>query len=191
MAIFVGAANAQTISGEELRERYLQRYEELDHYIKQMSNPRNSIEKRQEYMSLALNLFYAKGESYMEGSVTMPAPKIVIESNRRKVSMTVKSFFCKLVNGMYKGSFAITDIPIPQFPTEIDASSLLQVNDSIFTLETSVSQQFSGYKDGQMAYEDVTAKKIKVHLLKKNVSSKDVFAPFLTGDIHAVMKQSL
>lgn len=51
-----------------------------------------------------------------------------------------------------------------------------------------MTQQFSGYKDGQMFYKDVTAKKIKAYLLRKNVSGKHIFTPLLTGDIHAVRK---
>lgn len=189
IAIFATAVNAQeTISGKDLRERYLQAYEELDYYMKQMSDACNGIETRQKYMSQALSLFYGKGEPYMEDSITMPAPKFIIESNRRKVRKNVKSFFSGLVKGMYDGSkFSVADIPIPNFPIDVGINSMRQVNDSTFTLETIVSQRFSGYKEGQMTYTDVTAKKYKVYLLKKNVSGNNVFVPLLTGDIHVVM----
>lgn len=150
-----------------------------------MSDAGNGIETRQKYMSQALSLFYGKGEPYMEDSITMHAPKLIIESNRRKARKTVKSFFCELVRGMYDGSkFAVANIPIPNFPIDVDVNSTQQVNDSTFILETTVSQRFSGYKEGQMAYTDATTKRINVYLLKKIVSGKNVFTPLLTGIIY-------
>jgi len=193
IAIFANVANAQeTISGEELKERYLQAYEELDYCMKQMTEANNSIEARSASMSMALKLFYGKGEPYMEEGVMKPALKITIESYRGKVRKTVKAFFNGLAKGVHGSSkFTITNVPVPSFPANINVSDLRQVNDSIFSLVASVPQTFTGYKDGHATYKDVTTKKIQVYLLKRNVDGKTMFHPLLTGDVYVTEKKSL
>jgi len=193
IAIFASVANAQeTISGNDLRERYLQAYEELDYCMKQMSDANNSIEARSASMSMALNLFYGKGEPYMEEGVMKPAPKITIESYRGKVRKTVKAFFNGFAKGVHGSSkFTITNVPVPNFPANINVSDLRQVNDSIFSLVASVPQTFTGYKDRLATYTDVTTKKMNVYLLRKTVNKKKVFTPLLTGDIYVVEKKAL
>jgi len=185
IAIFASVVNAQeTISGEELKERYLQAYEELDYCMKQMSDA--SIEARAKYMSRAIRLFY---DSYIYDSSDIT---VHIVSNRKVILKTLMRFFSDLEKGIYDSSkFTITNVPVPSFPANINVSDLRQVNDSIFSLVASVPQTFTGYKDGRDTYTDVTTKKIQVYLLKRNVDGKNVFHPLLTGDVYVTEKKSL
>jgi len=185
IAIFASVANAQeTISGNDLRERYLQAYEELDYCMKQMSDA--SIEARAKYMSRARRLFY---DSYIYDSSDIT---VHIVSNRKVILKTLMRFFSDLEKGIHGSSkFTITNVSVPNFPANINVSDLRQVNDSIFSLVASVPQTFTGYKDGLATYTDVTTKKMNVYLLRKTVNKKKVFTPLLTGDIYVVEKKAL
>lgn len=165
-----------------LKQCYQRKINQLNDYISIMSDRTQPLDTRNYYKDIALGLFIANGDSYVEDSVLNTGAKIVVASGYKKnpVSRLLKDYFTGLVNLRYP---KVNILPINV--DEIEIIDYKMVDDSNYEVTAYYSQSFAGMRDGKPMFRDVTRKKCKIHILIESTCDGP-HAIVLLGDINAI-----
>ena len=178
---------AQSDVQEVLKRHVAEKVGQLCDYIEFLANPQNEYKTRNYYKTKALNLFINKGDEYEEDGIYKKGVIMEIISVRRKnlLKILIKDYFTGLINMRYS-TFAIESVEF----SNIDVSSLQQIDDNTYVCTCYFEQAFCGYRDEIHLYKDITRKKVKCKVFKEFVlddqGCEQVEYEVILGDVTAL-----
>lgn len=160
--LILATATTYAQSKEDLiAKRAQQKVKQMTNYIEYMANKEESSEDREEYKTLALNLFIGHGESYTQNDTIRKGVYMQITSKYRPkpAERLMKDYFTGLINMRYdKVVIESTDIK------DIKVSELKKVGENEFECTCTFVQAFCGYREGRPIYKDITKKRVTCHI---------------------------
>jgi hypothetical protein len=178
---------AQEMTADEKKAfqvRAKEKIDEYQHYLSEIASKEVSNDVKTGYVHQALNLFIGQGESYNytdeNGSSQMHAPvKTQISSLNRRNShfINTKIYLQNLINLTY------TKVELSSGDA-VRVDNIHKVNGQ-YRAVAYICQKFKGYRDGRLAYEDVTSKRIEIIMELKDVGGEKIWRCFL-GNTYVV-----
>ena len=159
--LFVTISYAQSDVQEVLKRHAAEKVGQLCDYIEFLANPQNEYKTRIYYKTKALNLFINKGEEYEENGIYKKGVimEVISTSHKRPLQRLMKDYFTGLMNMRYS-KVSIESMEV----SNVNASSLQQIDDSTYVCTCYFEQVFCGYREGKPVYKDITRKKVKCYV---------------------------
>lgn len=172
----VMAQNTDDLSFEKVSCEFRDRINLLNDCIFCITNTHVGKEEKEKYIAKALSLFISNGDSYEEDGEVKKGATITLQLSGRGVKvLPVKGYLQGAAHNVYPKMV----VNAGDFPTEIDASSLRQIKDSLYVCTGYVNRSFIGIKDGSPTYRDVTRKQMKLYLRAEKTKNSIKYIPLL------------
>lgn len=158
-----------TLTQEEkvaIQNRVRQKVEEFQGYLGTIANIKLSSNQRLRSIESALSLFIGKGDRY---SITNEYGK---KESRKPVQMQLSSINSSIkrslamrtyLDNTYKNVHKYGKVEITSADL-VRVDNLTQTGDGTYEAMAYYVQKYIAYKDGKVAYSDITGKKIKVYV---------------------------
>ncbi len=177
---------------EALQVRVKNKVDEYQFYLGQLANKKSTNEEvKNNAYNLAIKLFIGECENYkiydpdLGYSVTKPAVRMEVSSKYRssKSRTLMKRYLANLRNNKTYDQIEITDADV------VRVDNIYRVGDH-YECVAYFCQKYVGYRDGRIAYSDVTTKKVKVHIqaieIPRSDGSTETIWNALLGDIYVI-----
>ena len=187
--------NAQQLTYSEkeaLQRRVKDKVDEFQFYIGQLANKKSTnIEVKNNAYNLALKLFIGECEDYsiydpeLGRDVFKSAVRMETSSKYRssKSRTLMKRYLNNLRNNQTYTQIEITDADI------VRVDNIYKVVDH-YECMAYFCQKYIGYRDGRVAYSDITTKKVRVYInaiqIPKADGSTETIWNALLGDIYVI-----
>lgn len=187
--------NAQQLTYSEkeaLQRRVKDKVDEFQFYIGQLANKKSTnIEVKNNAYNLALKLFIGECEDYsiydpeLGRDVFKSAVRMETSSKYRssKSRTLMKRYLNNLRNNQTYTQIEITDADI------VRVDNIYKVGDH-YECMAYFCQKYIGYRDGRVAYSDITTKKVRVYInaiqIPKADGSTETIWNALLGDIYVI-----
>lgn len=187
--------NAQQLTYSEkeaLQRRVKDKVDEFQFYIGQLANKKSTnIEVKNNAYNLALKLFIGECEDYsiydpeLGRDVFKSAVRMETSSKYRssKSRTLMKRYLNNLRNNQTYTQIEITDADI------VRVDNIYRVGDH-YECMAYFCQKYIGYRDGRVAYSDITTKKVRVYInaiqIPKADGSTETIWNALLGDIYVI-----
>lgn len=182
---------ASTLLAQQADEMFTtyakQKVDELQDYIRLISNREVSQKEKDLYYTKALQLFIGEGKEYVyiddNGNEQTHAPvTIKTSSARRTSSRTITSYLQNLKRGALQNSkMTIVSVDI------VYIDNLFQIGNGRYKASAHYRHNYYNNKDGRVLYQDVTEKKLEIILEKLN--EVDINVPIvLLSNISAIFE---
>lgn len=186
--LMVSVSYAQSDVQDVFKIRAAEKVALLCDYIEFIANPKKEYKERDEYKTMALNLFINKGNEYEEDGIYKKGVIMEVTSVWRKKpsQRLMKDYFTGLMNMRYSEVIIeSTDV------ANITVSRLQQTeDDDMYVCTCYFEQAFCGIRDGKPVYKDITRKKVKCYVLKEIVlddqGDEQVEYIVMLGDVTAM-----
>lgn len=191
----IGILNAQQLTYSEketLQRRVKDKVDEFQFYMGQLADKAStSIEVKNNAYSLALKLFIGECEDYsiydpeLGRDVFKSAVRMETSSKYRstKSRTLMKRYLDNLRNNKSYTQIEITDADI------VRVDNIYRVGDH-YECMAYFCQKYIGYRDGRVAYSDITTKKVRVYInaiqIPKADGSTETIWNALLGDIYVI-----
>lgn len=187
--------NAQQLTYSEkeaLQRRVKDKVDEFQFYIGQLANKKSTnMEVKNNAYNLALKLFIGECEDYsiydpeLGRDVFKSAVRMETSSKYRssKSRTLMKRYLNNLRNNQTYTQIEITDADI------VRVDNIYRVGDH-YECMAYFCQKYIGYRDGRVAYSDITTKKVRVYInaiqIPKADGSTETIWNALLGDIYVI-----
>lgn len=187
--------NAQQLTYSEkeaLQRRVKDKVDEFQFYIGQLANKKSTnMEVKNNAYNLALKLFIGECEDYsiydpeLDRDVFKSAVRMETSSKYRssKSRTLMKRYLNNLRNNQTYTQIEITDADI------VRVDNIYRVGDH-YECMAYFCQKYIGYRDGRVAYSDITTKKVRVYInaiqIPKADGSTETIWNALLGDIYVI-----
>lgn len=181
-----------TSQKEALQRRVKDKVDEFQFYMGQLADKKStSSEVKNNAYRLALKLFIGEGENYsiydpeLERDVQKSAVRMEVSSKYRstKSRTLMKRYLNNLRNNKTYTQIEITDADI------VRVDNIYPVGDH-YECMAYFCQKYIGYRDGRIAYSDITTKKVRVYIqaiqIPKADGSTETVWNALLGDIYVI-----
>lgn len=197
MLALVGSANVFSQDLTEDQKRALERrvkdkVDEFQFYMGQLADKKStSSEVKSNAYRLSLKLFIGEGENYsiydpdLGRDVQKSAVRMEVSSKYRstKSRTLMKRYLDNLRNNKTYTQIEITDADI------VRVDNIYPVGDH-YECMAYFCQKYIGYRDGKVAYSDITTKKVRVYIqaiqIPKADGSTETIWNALLGDIYVI-----
>ena len=182
--LMVSVSYAQSDVQEVFKIRAAEKVALLCDYIEFIANPKKEYKERDEYKTMALNLFINKGNEYEEDGIYKKGVIMEVTSVWRKKpsQRLMKDYFTGLMNMRYS-EVMIESTEV----SNIEVSSLQIIDDDTYVCTCYFEQVFSGIRDGKLVYKDITCKKVKCYVTSPEIGIDGQYEPIIIlGDISAL-----
>ncbi len=172
---------------ELLKKRAAEKVALMNSYIKYMADKKNNYNTRQYYSKKALALFIGKGFSYTLDGITHEGVLMQTTSaNTNKVTSTLmRKYFQHLINLRYS-DVKITSTSV----ADMKVSDLKKIAPNKYVCTCQYVQYFYGYKDGKLAYQDRTTKRIECVIEAEETEDGTEYIVQL-GDVEAIHTEKI
>lgn len=187
--------NAQQLTYSEkeaLQRRVKDKVDEFQFYIGQLANKKSTnMEVKNNAYNLALKLFIGECEDYsiydpeLGRNVFKSAVRMETSSKYRssKSRTLMKRYLNNLRNNQTYTQIEITDADI------VRVDNIYRVGDH-YECMAYFCQKYIGYRDGRVAYSDITTKKVRVYInaiqIPRADGSTETIWNALLGDIYVI-----
>lgn len=197
MLALVGSANvfSQDLTDDQkraLERRVKDKVDEFQFYMGQLADKKStSSEVKSNAYRLSLKLFIGEGENYsiydpdLGRDVQKSAVRMEVSSKYRstKTRTLMKRYLDNLRNNRIYTQIEITDADV------VRVDNIYPVGDH-YECMAYFCQKYIGYRDGKVAYSDITTKKVRVYIqaiqIPKADGSTETIWNALLGDIYVI-----
>lgn len=197
MLALVGSANvfSQDLTDDQkraLERRVKDKVDEFQFYMGQLADKKStSSEVKSNAYRLSLKLFIGEGENYsiydpdLGRDVQKSAVRMEVSSKYRstKSRTLMKRYLDNLRNNRIYTQIEITDADV------VRVDNIYPVGDH-YECMAYFCQKYIGYRDGKVAYSDITTKKVRVYIqaiqIPKADGSTETIWNALLGDIYVI-----
>lgn len=182
---------------EALQRRVKDKVDEFQFYMGQLADKKStSNEVKDNAYRLSLKLFIGEGENYsiydpeLGRDVQKSAVRMEISSKYRstKSRTLMKRYLSNLRNNKTYTQIEITDADI------VRVDNIYPVGDH-YECMAYFCQKYIGYRDGRIAYSDITTKKVRVYIqaiqIPKADGSTETIWNALLGDIYVIETRAI
>lgn len=173
---------------KKLQTRAKERVLQMNDYITNMVDKRETPNNRRNYRKAALNLFISYGKPFKIEGVLRDGVKmetVTVKPDGKKIYNTrlMTSYFDRLINLVESNAFtelSITSVDV----CDMKATTLKKINDTLYTATVSFGQWYDAQRGERGGYHDFTEKHVEVYFTPVITPTGKELIPFL-GDVKA------